>query len=42
MVNGHMAALLEFGSGFHPDLTGAENLVLNAALLGRPSARQTN
>jgi ABC-type polysaccharide/polyol phosphate transport system ATPase subunit len=33
-VNGRMAALLELGSGFHPDLTGAENLVLNAALLG--------
>jgi ABC-type polysaccharide/polyol phosphate transport system ATPase subunit len=33
-VNGRVAALLELGAGFHPDLTGAENLVLNAALLG--------
>lgn len=33
-VNGRVAALLELGSGFHPDLTGAENLRLNAALLG--------
>ncbi|MBV9770810.1 MAG: ABC transporter ATP-binding protein [Bryobacterales bacterium] len=33
-VNGRVAALLELGSGFHPDLTGAENLVLNASLLG--------
>lgn len=33
-VNGRMAALLELASGFHPDLTGAENLVMNAALLG--------
>lgn len=33
-VNGRVAAFLELGSGFHPDLTGAENLVLNAALLG--------
>jgi len=33
-VNGRVGALLELGSGFHPDLTGAENLVLNAALLG--------
>src|SRR5579872_2497106 len=32
--NGRLNALLELGSGFHPDLTGAENLILNAALLG--------
>ena len=33
-VNGRVAALLELGSGFHPDLTGAENVRVNAALLG--------
>jgi ABC-type polysaccharide/polyol phosphate transport system ATPase subunit len=33
-VNGRVAALLELGSGFHPDLTGLENVRLNAALLG--------
>lgn len=33
-VNGRVAPLLEVGSGFHPDLTGAENLRLNASLLG--------
>jgi lipopolysaccharide transport system ATP-binding protein len=33
-VKGKIAALLELGSGFHPDLTGAENVLLNAALLG--------
>lgn len=33
-VNGRVAALLELGSGFHPDLTGAENVWINAALLG--------
>ncbi|MCU1257595.1 MAG: transporter related [Bryobacterales bacterium] len=33
-VNGRVAALLELGSGFHWDLTGVENLWLNAALLG--------
>ena len=31
---GRIAALLELGSGFHPDLTGAENVRINAALLG--------
>jgi ABC-type polysaccharide/polyol phosphate transport system ATPase subunit len=40
-INGRIAALLELGAGFHPDLTGAENLVLNAALLGL-SKRKTN
>jgi ABC-type polysaccharide/polyol phosphate transport system ATPase subunit len=34
VVNGRVAALLELGSGFHPDLTGAENVRLNAALMG--------
>ena len=33
-VGGRVAALLELGSGFHPDLTGAENLRLKASLLG--------
>jgi len=33
-VRGSVAALLELGSGFHPDLTGAENVRLNASLLG--------
>jgi ABC-type polysaccharide/polyol phosphate transport system ATPase subunit len=33
-VSGRIAALLELGSGFHSDLTGRENVILNAALLG--------
>ena len=33
-MNGRIAAVLELGSGFHPDLTGVENLFLNASLLG--------
>jgi lipopolysaccharide transport system ATP-binding protein len=33
-VGGRVAALLELGSGFHGDLTGVENLWMNASLLG--------
>jgi ABC-type polysaccharide/polyol phosphate transport system ATPase subunit len=33
-VKGRVAALLELGAGFHPDLTGKENVWLNASLLG--------
>ncbi|HEY9250453.1 MAG TPA: ABC transporter ATP-binding protein [Rariglobus sp.] len=39
-VRGRVAPLMELGSGFHPELTGRENVFLNAALLGM-SEKQT-
>lgn len=38
-TNGRVAALLELGSGFHQDLSGRENVKLNASLLGISRAR---
>ena len=33
-IDGKVAALLELGAGFHPELTGSENIYLNGAILG--------
>jgi lipopolysaccharide transport system ATP-binding protein len=35
-MRGRVGSLLEVGTGFHPDLTGRENIYLNGAILGMP------
>src|SRR5262245_58623984 len=37
-IRGRVGCLLEVGTGFHPDLTGRENIYLNGAILGMKKA----
>ncbi len=41
-IKGRVASLLEVGTGFHPELTGRENIFLNGAILGMTKAEIKN
>ncbi len=42
MVAGRVASMIELGAGFHPDLTGRENIYLNGALMGLSKSQIDN
>lgn len=40
IIRGRVGSLLEVGTGFHPELTGRENIYLNGSILGLKSGNQ--
>lgn len=41
-INGQVSSILDIGSGFHPDLSGVENIKLRAGLTGRKTSLSTS
>ena len=40
-INGRVSSLIELGAGFHPDMSGRENIYTNAAIFGKGNRQKT-